>query len=339
MNFDRFEWLAQTVESAIDPDRPIVDAHHHLWDRPDSIYLAPQLLADLTGSHNVVRSVFVECGAGYDATRPGGFEPVGETEFVRRQIATTESAGGAGPSIGAIVGHADMMLGDAVADVLAAHVEAGDGYFRGIRHATSWDASDDIRKGHSRPFDGMMLTPEFQAGVRTLASMDLSFDAWLFHTQLDELGALADAVPEATFVLDHLGGPLGVGPYGSDRDSMRSEWRAALTRVAQRLNVVVKIGGIGMEMYFGMGWHERPAPPGSVGVPTSGKTPTPRVGAREMFRHNAVASRSLGARRGNGKSTAIRCRGDRAERFGRQTGRRDQVRRLFERAPVIADAS
>ena len=266
MNFDRFEWLAQTVESAIDPDRPIVDAHHHLWDRPDSIYLAPQLLADLTGSHNVVRSVFVECGAGYDATRPGGFEPVGETEFVRRQIATTESAGGAGPSIGAIVGHADMMLGDAVADVLAAHVEAGDGYFRGIRHATSWDASDDIRKGHSRPFDGMMLTPEFQAGVRTLASMDLSFDAWLFHTQLDELGALADAVPEATFVLDHLGGPLGVGPYGSDRDSMRSEWRAALTRVARRLNVVVKIGGIGMEMYFGMGWHERPAPPGSEEV-------------------------------------------------------------------------
>lgn len=267
MDLERFDWLAQTVENAIDPRRPIVDAHHHLWDRGGSTYLAPELLADLTGSHNIVRTVFVECLAEYDTSRPAGFEPVGETEFVRRQIAETESVGdGTGPTIGAIVGHADMMLGERVADVLAAHVEAGDGFFRGIRHATSWDPSDEIRAGHSRPFEQMMGTPEFQAGVRTLASMDLSFDAWLFHTQLDELGALADAVPEATIVLDHLGGPLGIGPYGRDRESARAQWRAALERVAQRLNVVVKIGGIGMEMYYGMGWHERPAPPGSEEV-------------------------------------------------------------------------
>ncbi len=196
MQLDRFDWLAQTVETAIDPDRPIVDAHHHLWDRGGSTYLAPQLLADLTGSHNVVRSVFVECMAEYDTSRPAGFEPVGETEFVRGEAEATETDSvDGGPTIGAIVGHADMMLGEAVEEVLAAHVEAGGGRFRGIRHATSWDASDEIRAGHSRPFEQMMLTSKFQAGVRTLTEMGLSFDAWLFHPQLDDLCALADAVP------------------------------------------------------------------------------------------------------------------------------------------------
>lgn len=267
MDLDRFDWLAQTRETAIDPDRRIVDAHHHLWDRGGSTYLAGQLLADLTGSHHVVRSVFVECMADYDHERPEHLWPVGETEFVRRQATATEEAtGDGGPTIGAIVGHADMMLGEAAEEVLAAHVDAGGGLFRGIRHATSWHASDQIREGHSRPFEQMMLTPQFQAGVRTLAAMDLSFDAWLFHTQLDDLCALADAVPEATIVLDHLGGPLGIGPYAHDRDAVRADWRDGIAEVARRDNVVVKIGGIGMEMYYGMGWHERPAPPGSEEV-------------------------------------------------------------------------
>ncbi|MEO1063718.1 MAG: amidohydrolase family protein [Actinomycetota bacterium] len=264
-NLDRFDWLAQTVEPAIDPHRPIVDAHHHLWDRNGSVYLAAELLADVAGSHNVVRTVFVECGSDYDQGRAEQLRPVGETDFVRRQATDAERTGD-GPVIGAIVGHADMMLGDAVEEVLAAHVEAGGGLFRGIRHATSWDASDEIRPGHSRPFGQMMRTPEFQAGVRTLAGMGLSFDAWLFHTQLDDLGALADAVPEATIVLDHLGGPLGVGPYAGGREAVRADWRAAIARVARRENVVVKIGGIGMEWYFGMGWAARPAPPGSEEV-------------------------------------------------------------------------
>lgn len=263
-NLDRYDWLAQTVEPAIDPDRPIVDAHHHLWDRNGSVYLASELLADLTGSHNMIASVFVECGSDYDEQRAEHLRPVGETEFVRRQATETERAGG--PPIGAIVGHADMMLGEAVEEVLAAHVEAGGGLFRGIRHATAWDASDQIRPGHSRPFAEMMRTPEFQAGVRTLAGMGLSIDAWLFHPQIDDLCALADAVPEATIVLDHLGGPLGVGPYAGERESVGADWRPAIARIAERPNVVVKIGGIGMEWYFGMGWDARPAPPGSEEV-------------------------------------------------------------------------
>ena len=267
MELDRFDWLAQTVETAIDPDRPIVDAHHHLWNRGGSTYLAPELLADVTGSHNVVRTVFIECMSKYDRDRPEHMWPVGETTFVRGEAeATVAASDGSGPTIGAIVGHADMMLGEAVDEVLAAHVEAGGGLFRGIRHATSFDASDAIRKGHSNPFEGMVRTPEFQAGVRTLAGMGLSFDAWMFHPQLDDLCVLADAVPEATIILDHLGGPLGLGPYAGRRDEVLADWRAGIARVAERPNVSIKIGGIGMEWYYGMGWSERSAPPGSEEV-------------------------------------------------------------------------
>lgn len=262
--YDRLDWLAKTVETAIDPDRVIVDAHHHLWRRDDSTYGAAELRADLTGSHHVVASVFVECGAGYDHHRAEHLWPVGETEFVRREVDAVIELGG--PPIGAIVGHADMMLGEAVEEVLTAHVEAGGGLFRGIRHATSWDASDEIGEGHSRPFPEMMRSPELHAGVRTLATMGLSFDAWMLHPQLDDLGVLADAVPEATIILDHLGAPTGVGPYAGRRDEVRAAWRPAIARLAERQNVVIKIGGIGMERYFGMGWAGRAAPPGSEEV-------------------------------------------------------------------------
>ena len=255
------------MEAPIDPNRAIVDAHHHLWEYPGSVYRAPELLADLTGSHNVVWTVFVECLSKYDQERAEHLRPVGETEFVRSEAtALATAAGEGGPRLGAIVGHADMMLGTDVQEVLEAHVEAGGGLFRGIRHATTWDASDQIGAGHSQPFPEMMRTPEFQAGVRTLAGMDLSFDAWMLHPQLDELCELADAVPEVDIVLEHLGGPLGVGPYADDRIAARADWRAGLARVAERSNVTLKIGGIGLDAYFGMGWAAQESPPGSEEV-------------------------------------------------------------------------
>ncbi len=262
--FDRHDWLALRHEEAVDPHRVIVDPHHHLWDRRGSTYLAADLRADITGSHNVVATVYVECGSCYRDGRPEALRPVGETEFVVAQAAELDAAGG--PGIAGIVSHADMMLGEAVGEVLAAHEEAGANRFRGIRHATSWDPSDEVRTGHSGPAESMMGTEAFRTGVRTLASMGHTFDAWLFHTQLRELAGLARAVPEATIVLDHLGAPLGVGPYRHDRAAVLAAWRPALKEVAACPNVVLKVGGIGMEMYFGMGWADRPTPPASEEV-------------------------------------------------------------------------
>ena len=212
MDLNRFDWLALRREEAIDPDRVIVDAHHHLWEGRLGTYLAPQLLDDLTASHNVVKTVFVDCMSNYDRNLAEHMQPVGETAFVASQADSTDAAGG--PTIAGIVSHANLMLGNAVDEVLAAHDAAGRGRFRGIRHATGWDASDEIYNSHSRPFQHMMGTDEFRAGARQLARMRFSFDAWLFHPQLPDLAALAEAVPELTIVLNHLGGPLGIGPYG-----------------------------------------------------------------------------------------------------------------------------
>ena len=78
MDLNRFEWLALRQEDAVDPDRTIVDPHHHLWDDRQwrgilGEYLAPELLEDLTGSHNVVKTVFVDCMSNYYT---GGAEPL-----------------------------------------------------------------------------------------------------------------------------------------------------------------------------------------------------------------------------------------------------------------------
>ena len=265
MELDRFEWLALRREEAVDPERRIVDAHHHLWDRGGSTYLAPQLLEDMTGTHNVVKSVFVDCMSSYDPEREPHMQPVGETVFVAGEADATDAGGG--PTIAGIVSHVDMRLGDAVEEVLATHDAAGGGRFRGIRHATGWDSSDQVHNSHSRPFEHMMGTAEFRAGARTLAEMGFSFDAWLFHPQLPELAALARAVPELTIVLNHMGGPLGVGPYGRARDQARADWKASMRLVATSCpNVVLKVGGIGMDMYYGTGWTTLEAPPGSEEV-------------------------------------------------------------------------
>ncbi|MCY4664972.1 MAG: amidohydrolase family protein [Acidimicrobiaceae bacterium] len=264
MDLNRFAWLAQRQETAVDPDRVIVDAHHHLWEGRLGTYLAPELLEDLTGTHNVARTVFVDCMSNYDTDCAEHMQPVGETAFVAGQADWLDAA--EGPRVAGIVSHADLMLGDAVEEVLAAHEAAGGGRFRGIRHATGWDASDDVRNSHHRPFEHMMGTEEFRAGARRLARMGCSFDAWLFHPQLPDLAELAGAVPELPIVLNHLGGPLGVGPYGRDRERARADWKASMRLVASHSNVVLKVGGIGMDIYYGTGWTSRDTPPGSEEV-------------------------------------------------------------------------
>src|ERR671923_1660465 len=143
------DWLALTVEEALDPDLPICDPHHHLWDlRPGRLaprYLLDEILADVQSGHNVVSTVFIECASMFKADGPEALRPVGETEFVDG-IAAMSASGIYGPArvAAGIVGTADLRLGDAVAQVLDAHLAAGGGRFRGIRQMAAWDASDEV---------------------------------------------------------------------------------------------------------------------------------------------------------------------------------------------------
>jgi predicted TIM-barrel fold metal-dependent hydrolase len=259
------EWLALHEEEVLEPDLPIIDAHHHLWDRPGSRYMPLDLLADATGGHNVVGSVYVENNAFYRSYGPMEFRPVGETEV----IATIGCGNGAaGPNLNAaIVGYADLFLGAAVAGVLEAHAAAGQGRFRGIRQVTAWDEARSVQApqhGPRRPLSaGMMKAAAFRGGFARLAPMDLSFDAWLYHPQLDELVELAGTFPDTRIVLNHIGGPVRVGPYRGKDEAVFSTWAASIARLAQCPNVSVKIGGLGMRL-LGFGFRERPRPPSSA---------------------------------------------------------------------------
>jgi L-fuconolactonase len=261
MELERFDWLAQTQEDAVDPHRRIVDAHHHFWKRGGSTYLAPELRADATGSHNVTDTVFVECMARYRREGADHLRPLGETEFVTAQAAEARRLGG--PNVGGIVAFADLSLGDAVEEVLIEHERIGQGLFRGVRHATGWDRSDDVPNTHTEPAESQLADPVFRAGLAKLAERGHTYDAWLYHPQLAELAAAARACPELTIVVNHLGAPLGIGPYAGRRDEVRAAWRSGLTELASCPNVVMKLGGVGLDTYYGMGWTEWDVPPSS----------------------------------------------------------------------------
>ena len=237
------DWLAlQRREEILDPALPIVDAHHHIWDRPGLRYELPELRADLRTGHNVVSTVYVDCGTAYRTSGPQALRPVGETEHIAR--ITAPPTGAVSQIAAGIVGFADLDLGAAVQPVLEEHIAAGAGHFRGIRFSTGWDDSAEIRNTQAAKRPNMLRESVIRDGARALAQLGLTLDVWLFHTQLGDVADLAGAVPDLLIVLNHCGGPLGYGPYASDRDAHFTRWRAGVQEVARRPNVVCKLGGL-----------------------------------------------------------------------------------------------
>jgi L-fuconolactonase len=260
----RPEWLARRHEEAIDPDLPIVDAHHHLWDRPGWRYLLDEYLGDIGRcGHNITASVFVQCQAMYRADGPEELRVIGETEFVNG-IAAMSASGryGSARICAGIVGHANLLIGERVAGVLESHLQAGGGRFRGIRHITVWDADTTLMNPLSVGPPGLLRDTAFRAGFAKLAPLDLSFDAWLFHPQISELTDLARAFPDTTIVLNHVGGVVGIGAYAGRRDEVLEHWSRAIRDLARCDNVHVKLGGLGMRIN-GFGFETAEAPPAS----------------------------------------------------------------------------
>lgn len=262
------EWIDGTVEEALEPDLPICDPHHHFWEfryeRPAHHYLLDDLLADIGAGHNVVSTVFIECSAMYRRDGPEEMRVVGEVEFVNG-IAAMSASGlyGEARVAAGIVGHADLTLGSAVGAVLDAQVAAGGGRFRGIRHIVTWEDTGHFPPARTNPGPRLLLDPGFHEGFAELGPRGLGFEAWCFHPQLPEVTDLARAFPDTTIVLDHFGGPLGVGPYAGRRDEIFESWSRDVATLATCPNVVAKLGGINMDLN-GFGWHERERPPTSA---------------------------------------------------------------------------
>lgn len=262
MSYQNQAWLDQHVEPVEDPELKIIDPHHHLWDHPEHRYLLDEFKRDLDSGHHIVSSVFVECASMYRQAGPSSMAPVGETEFVNGIAAMSASGGYGEQRIAAgIVGFADLKLGKEVGAVLDAHL-ATSPRFRGIRHATGWHPSSSIRNSHSNPHEGLMSDPRFRAGFAELAPRGLSFDAWFYHPQIPEFIDLADAFPETTLVLDHFGGPLGIGPYQGQSAEVFKAWQFDVIKLSQRPNVVMKLGGLIMPIN-GFELHKRRRPPSS----------------------------------------------------------------------------
>jgi predicted TIM-barrel fold metal-dependent hydrolase len=226
-------------------------------------YLLEHLLKDIAEAHNIVQTVFIECGSMYKKDGPEELRPIGETEFVQG-IAAQSASGQYGKTAVAagIVGFADLMLGSSVASVLEAHIEASRTRFRGIRFITTWDASSDISSRVNMP--DLLSNNKFREGFAQLHKYNLSFDAWLYFHQLPGLIDLARVFPDTTIILDHIGGPLGIGPYTGKREEIFREWKQAIATLSECSNVVVKLGG--MRARTGFNWHEMPKPPDSIRV-------------------------------------------------------------------------
>src|ERR1700692_2825244 len=259
----REDWLAQYTEEIIDPTRPIVDPHHHLWDRGGLRYMIEEMCDDIASGHNITATVYVDCRSMYRTGGPEAFRPVGEVEFANGVAAMAASGGyGKAAICAGIVSHVNLLLGDGARPVLEAEITAGNGRFRRIRHSSAWDAAPNVAHMYATRPKGLLLDPTFRKGFACLAPLGLSFDAWLFHPQIGELADLARTFPDTRIVLDHCGGPIGLGSYAGRRDEIFSGWKASIKEIATCPNVSVKLGGLAMRL-LGCDFHQRPMPPSS----------------------------------------------------------------------------
>ncbi len=258
----RQDWLDLVREDIVEPDLPIIDPHHHLWhDRPQGRYLIEELTADLNSGHNVVASVFMQCAWMHYPDGPEGFRPVGETECVNAVgVLSARGAYGRAKACHGIIGFADLRRPE-LEQVLQAHQKVGGGRFRGIRHTVAWDQA--IQPATSVvPPPGLLRDENFLNGLRKLGMLGLTFDAWLYHPQLQDMAKAARFAPDTQIVIDHVGGPLGCGHYRGMRDEVARTWRTVMQELAACPNVHVKLGGLAMPVN-GFDYDKNDHPPTS----------------------------------------------------------------------------
>ncbi|ODT78725.1 MAG: hypothetical protein ABS76_22715 [Pelagibacterium sp. SCN 64-44] len=254
----RPEWLSLTSEAIIDPERPIIDAHHHLWDKPGARYLRADLLEDVGSGHNIIATIFAEGRANYLSDGAPELRSLGETRLAADAANGPEKV----QLCAGIIGFADLTLGADAGPVLDRHIEAANGRFRGVRNTSAWHANPSARGSAVDCPPGLLQQPAFAEGLEQLAQRNLVFDAWMYHTQLLDLVDLARALPQLRIVINHQGGPLGIGPYAGRREAVFEDWSHAMARLARFDNIHVKLGGFGMTM-AGFDFHQRERPPTS----------------------------------------------------------------------------
>lgn len=257
------DWHARSIrEPALEPALPIVDPHHHLYGAATDSqhYRVEDLAQDLACGHRVIGTVYVEAfESGWHTGGPSSMRSVGEVEMIVDANAGSAPIADGGCEVAAgIVSNVDLRLADELDAVLHAHLSAAQGRLRGVRQSAAHDDGVVGNFIHNAPRH-LLSDPRFLRGFACLERFGLSFDALVFHTQLAELVELADAFPQTSLVLNHVGTFIGVAAYRSRRAAHFAEWERGLRRLADRPNVTVKIGGMGMPI-FGFGFEQSSAP-------------------------------------------------------------------------------
>ncbi|OON42199.1 amidohydrolase [Izhakiella australiensis] len=261
----REQWLALHREDALLPQLKVVDAHHHLWDRQSGRYLAHEFSQDIqTSGHRIVSSVYVQCRSMLRQDGPDALKPVGEVEFASG-VAAMFASGHYGDARGceAIIGGASLLAGDGLQQVIDVMMQHSGGRLRGMRNPLAWHQDPRVASSPASPPAGLSADADFRRGAACLARNGLPLDVWVYHTQLEEIACLARALPELQIIVDHCGGPIGVGPYAGRRDEVFQQWRGSMMQLAALPNISIKISGFGMTV-MGYPFAEAPMPPDSA---------------------------------------------------------------------------
>lgn len=254
-------WLSLDIDEAaralerepiIEPDLPIVDAHHHLWDGPVHRFDGYEFLKEAGSGHRIVASIFAECSSMYRSTGPDVFRSIGETEYVNG-IAAMAASGAYGECriAAGIVGFTDL-CDPAAALSLDLHLARAGARFKGVRFPVAWHPDAKFRHRRRNPEPNLMQRREFRHGFDALAERGLNFDAWIYSNQAAELAELAAAYPQTQIVVNHFAGPVGIGEGFSPEGAAFAEWCRAIEALAKQANISCKLGGFGMPLF---GFH------------------------------------------------------------------------------------
>ena len=260
----REDWLAQYNEEVIDPARPIVDPHHHLWDRGGQRYMIEEMAEDIASGHNIVATVYVDCRSMYRANGPEAFRPVGEVEFANG-VAAMSASGGYGPAAicAGIVSHVNLLLGEAAKPVLEAEIAAGNGRFRGIRHSSAWDADPDVAGMYANAAEGPAARPDLSQGFCLPRAAGPEFRCLAVSSADRRIRPISPApfrTPKSCSIIAAARSALAAMPAGA-----RKSFRSGKPRSRKSPNAPmssVKLGGLAMRL-LGYDFHERPLPPSS----------------------------------------------------------------------------
>ncbi|MEL3890126.1 amidohydrolase family protein [Ferrovibrio sp. MS7] len=255
---DRREWFAQVQETAIDPDRPIIDPHFHFFTGRGHEFLAADFLTMVDTGHNIRGAIHMEANA--DFFIQGGAP--GEMRFATEQGARMRELQQGRPRIcdpvAGVIGYTDLRSTNLDAEIDAL-IEASGGRLCGIRNSAAWHPDPGLLNGHTNPPEGLLADSAFRRGLKRLAERGLAFDTYVYFPRLSEIADLARAVPEAAIVCNHMGGVIGVGPYKGRHAEYFEEWKSNIALVAQCPNLCIKLGGMAMSP-VGFGWHKRDRP-------------------------------------------------------------------------------